>query len=76
MLKAEIIECDEGQAILLPESLRTNRTEFYINASGSHFILAPVDDPGRPLRQVLGKFPEDFMEDRNQPMSYPEREPF
>ena len=68
MLKAKVFQTDKGQAILLPKSLKTQRKEFGISENGDFFILAPVEDPMRPFRQIIGTFPEDFMEDRNQPM--------
>lgn len=28
----------------------------------------PIDDPWAPTKKVIGTFPDDFMEDRNQPL--------
>jgi len=76
MLKVKVIQSDKGQVILLPDSMRTKRNEFGLKDSEDFFVLSPVEDPWRPVKQVIGTFPENFMEDRNQPMLYSEREPF
>jgi len=31
------------------------------------YIAYPADDPWAPTRSVIGTFPSDFMDDRNQP---------
>jgi len=47
--------------------MRTEKNEYCINKIGDIFIAFPADDPWAPVRQVIGTFPENFMEDRNQP---------
>ena len=70
MAMAKIIQSDTDEAIIiLPKSLHTEQKELFIDKLGEDgFILFPPDDPLYPAKQVVGTFPEDFMEDRNQPM--------
>ena len=67
MLKVKIVQSDKGQVILLPDKLKTKREELDIRASEDFFILSPTEDPWLPVKQVVGTFPEDFMNDRKQP---------
>ena len=50
-----------------PLVLRVEKKEYCLNKIGDIFIAFPSDDPWAPVRQVIGTFPEDFLEDRNQP---------
>ena len=56
-----------GQALHIPQEMRTDKREFYIRKIGDAYIAFPTDDPWGPARQVVGTFPEDFMEDKEQP---------
>ena len=68
-MKTKFIETDQGQAILIPEDFRIeNPEEVLINESGGVYMVWPVKDPLLPLKQSIGQIPDDFMEDRNQPM--------
>lgn len=67
MTKTKIITCGEDQIILIPEELHTDAEEFYIRRIGEAYILYPADDPWYPLRSTIGTFPQDFLEDREQP---------
>ena len=58
--------------------MRTDKKEFFIRKIGEGFIIYPVNDPWFPVKQVIGTFPDDFMNDREQPSlsDIPEREMF
>ncbi len=76
MTKTRIFQNGNSQAIRIPQEMRTEKKEYCINKIGDIFIAFPSDDPWAPVRQVIGTFPEDFMENRNQPSwdDVPERE--
>lgn len=67
MTKTRIFQNGNSQAIRIPQEMRTEKNEYCINKIGDIFIAFPADDPWAPVRQVIGTFPENFMEDRNQP---------
>ena len=49
------------------QEMRTEKKEYCINKIGDIYIAFPSDDPWASVRQVIGTFPEDFMENRDQP---------
>ena len=67
MLTTRVFKNGNSQALRIPQELRTDTKEYCINKVGEIFIAYPADDPWTPVRQVLGTFSEDFMDDRNQP---------
>ena len=67
-VRTKIIQTEEGSALLVPDELKTNEKKLLVNELWGGYIFCPVDDPMRPFRQVIGTFPKDFMEDREQPM--------
>ncbi len=76
MLKTRVFQNGNSQALRIPQDMRTDKKEYCINKIGDIYIAYPADDPWAPLRQVIGTFPEDFMNDREQPSweEIPERE--
>ena len=78
MLTAKVFQSGNSQAIRIPKEVQTDQKEFTIRKFGDCYILYPTDDPWYPLRQVIGTFPDDFMDDRDQPLidHIPERELF
>lgn len=78
MTKTRIFQNGNSQALRIPQEMRTEKKEYCISKIGDMFIAFPSDDPWAPVRQVIGTFPEDFMEDRDQPSwdDVPEREAF
>lgn len=78
MHTTRVFQNGNSQALRIPQELRTEEKEFYINKVGEIFIAYPADDPWATVRQVIGTFPEDFMEEREQPPweDIPEREGF
>ena len=78
MTKTRIFQNGNSQALRIPQEMRTEKKEYCISKIGDIFIAFPSDDPWAPVRQVIGTFPEDFMEDRDQPSwdDVPERKAF
>ena len=78
MTKTRIFQNGNSQAIRIPQEMRTEKKEYCINKIGDIYIAFPSDDPWASVRQVIGTFPEDFMENRDQPSwdDVPEREAF
>ena len=76
MLKTRVFQNGNSQALRSPPDMRTDKKEYCINKIGDIYIAYPADDPWAPVRQVIGTFPEDFMNDREQPSweKIPERE--
>lgn len=76
MLKTRVFQNGNSQALRIPQDMRTDIKEYCINKIGDIYIAYPADDPWAPVRQVIGTFPEDFMNDREQPSweEIPERE--
>lgn len=78
MIKTRVFQNGNSQAIRIPQEMRTEKKEYCISKIGEVFIAFPSDDPWSTVRNVIGTFPEDFMEDRDQPAwdDVPEREEF
>lgn len=66
MTTTRVFQNGNSQALRIPQEMRTEKKEFCINKIGDVFIAYPADDPWAPVRQVIGSFPEDYMEDRGQ----------
>ncbi len=67
MTTTKVFQNGNSQAIRIPSEMRTDRKEFIIRKIGEGFIIYPVNDPWFPVKQVIGTFPDDFMNDREQP---------
>ena len=78
MTKTRIFQSGNSQALRIPQELRTESKEYYINKIGDIIVAYPVDDPWASTRQVIGTFSEDYMTEREQPhwKDIPEREAF
>lgn len=76
MQTTRVFQNGNSQAIRIPQELRTDEKEYYINKIDGIFIAYPVEDPWAPVRQVVGTFSEEFMTERHQPAwnDVPERE--
>lgn len=76
MLTAKVFRSGNSQAIRIPKEVQTDLKEFKITKIGECLIFSPLDDPWYPLRQMSGTFPQDFMEERDQPLcsELPDRE--
>ena len=67
MITTRVFQNGNSQALRIPQELRTDRKEYYIQKIGETFVAYPADDPWAPVRQVIGSFPSDFLSDREQP---------
>ena len=76
MLTAKVFQSGNSQAIRVPKEAQTDQKEYNITKIGNCLILSPTEDPWYPLRLTMGTFPDDFMDERDQPMigDIPERE--
>jgi antitoxin VapB len=76
MLTTKVFQSGNNQALRIPQELKTDKKEYCISKIGEIYIAYPADDPWAPVRQVIGTFPEDYMQDREQPTwdDVPERE--
>ncbi len=76
MTTTRIFQNGNSQALRIPQEMRTDKKEYCINKIGDIYIAYPAEDPWASVRQVIGTFPEDFMNDREQPPwnEIPERE--
>ena len=78
MITTRVFQNGNSQALRIPQELRTDTKEYYINRVGETYIVFPVNDPWATVRQVIGTFPDDFMDEREQPSwnDVPAREGF
>lgn len=67
MTTTRVFQNGNSQAIRIPQEMRTDKKEYCINKVGDVFIAYPADDPWTPVRQVIGTFPADFLNEREQP---------
>ena len=68
MITTRVFQNGNSQALRIPQDLRTEKKEYYIQKVGDIFIAYPADDPWAPVRQTIGTFPDDYMTEREQPM--------
>ena len=76
MTTTKVFQNGNSQAIRIPQDMRTDKKDYCINKIGDIYIAYPSDDPWAPVRQVIGTFPEDYMNSREQPSwsDIPDRE--
>lgn len=67
MTTTKVFQNGNSQALRIPQEMRTQKKEYYIQKIGDTYIAYPADDPWATVRQVIGTFPADFIADRNQP---------
>lgn len=67
MTTTKVFKNGNSQAIRIPQNMRTDQKDFFIQKIGEIFIAYPTDDPWACTRQAIGAFPDDFMNDREQP---------
>ena len=78
MQKAKLFMNGRSQAVRLPKGFRFDGEEVFVKRVGNAVVLLPQLGSWETLRESLGSFSEDFMEDRGQPSREQERaeEPF
>lgn len=76
MTTTRVFQNGNSQALRIPQEMRTATKEFIIRKIGETFIAYPADDPWAPTRELLGSFPNDFLDARTQPTlaEIPEKE--
>ena len=74
MKTAKLFSNGRSQAVRLPKEFRFEGDEVYIKRVGNAVVLLPRRDSWQGLYESLGRFSEDFMEDREQPTWEDERE--
>ena len=67
MTTTRIFQNGNSQALRIPQEMRTSIKDYIIRKIGETFIAYPANDPWAPTRELIGSFPDDFMDDRLQP---------
>jgi len=67
MKTAKLFKNGDSQAVRLPKEFRFTGNEVLIKRVGSAVVLLPKAKSWDTLTESLGKFPADFMSDREQP---------
>jgi antitoxin VapB len=72
--KAKLFRNGDSQAVRLPKEFRFEGSEVLIRRLGAGVVLLPVSQSWDTLVASLAKFPDDFMQSRDQPQSADPRE--
>jgi antitoxin VapB len=72
---AKLFRNGQSQAVRLPKEFRFEGDFVYVKKSGKAVVLLPALGSWDSLVESLDKFSDDFMSERNQPVSQ-EREAF
>lgn len=75
MKTAKLFKNGDSQAVRLPKEFRFAGDEVFIKRVGSAVVLLPKTKSWDTLIESLKKFPEDFMQEREQPTEAESREP-
>lgn len=68
MIRTKIINKKGSQILVIPQELRADENiEYSIKKIDDVFIMHPKNDSLASFSQVIGSFPNDYMNDRNQP---------
>ena len=67
MNTAKIFTNGRSQAIRLPKEYRFKDDEVYINKIDDIVVIMPKNKKMASLMNVINKFTDDFMDERNQP---------
>jgi antitoxin VapB len=74
MKSAKLFKNGESQAVRLPKEFRFSGDEVFIKRVGNAVVLLPKARSWDTLLDSLGKFPSDFMTNREQPTEADRRE--
>lgn len=66
MKTAKIFQNGQSQAVRLPKEFRFCEKEVFVKRIGNAVILLPKDDWWGHMDRNIGKFTDDFMEERDQ----------
>lgn len=67
MTTTRVFQNGNSQAIRIPQEMKTDKKEYCISKIGDVFVAFPSDDPWATVRQVIGTFPSDYMNNREEP---------
>jgi len=67
MNTAKIFTNGRSQAIRLPKEYRFKDDEVYINKIDDIVVIMPKNKKMASLMNIINKFTDDFMDERNQP---------
>lgn len=67
MALTRVIENENGQALRIPQEMKTEKSDYCISKIGDIYVAYPSDDPWAPVKEVIGSFPDDYMSERDQP---------
>ena len=71
---ARLFRNGRSQAVRLPKEFRFEGDKVYVKRVGNAVVLLPYSGSWESLFESLGKFSDDFMEDREQPARAEKRE--
>ena len=72
--KAKLFRNGDSQAVRLPKEFRFEGSEVLIRKLGDGVVLLPATQSWDTLVASLAKFPDDFMQSRDQPQAPDHRE--
>jgi len=72
--RAKLFRNGDSQAVRLPKEFRFEGSEVLIRKLGAGVVLLPVTQSWDTLVASLSKFPDDFMQSRDQPQAPDHRE--
>lgn len=75
MKTAKLFKNGDSQAVRLPKEFRFDGDEVLIQRVGNAVVLLPKAKSWDVLIDSLAKFPDDFMQERQQPAHAESREP-
>ena len=67
MRTAKLFQNGQSQAVRLPKEFRFEGDEVLIQRVGNAVVLLPKNRNWEALLESLDKFPDDFMQERQQP---------
>ena len=67
MHTAKLFQHGRSQAVRLPDEFRFEGSEVLIHRVGNAVVLLPKNGNWQALLESLDRFPDDFMEERQQP---------
>ena len=76
MRTAKLFRNGRSQAVRLPREFRFEGDHVYIKKSGDGVVLLPATRSWDALIDSLGKFTDDFMQERKQPKRQKRRKVF
>ena len=66
MQTARLFKNGRSQAVRLPQEYRFDGDRVFIKRVGNSVVLIPYQEPWQSLFESLGRFSDDYMQDREQ----------